>query len=139
MSASGGTVSGMDDFPREDPSADTDPGSVEERALAAKQERLQLTAGQRDLVEEVSAFLFRADPAGINFGSNTDEYESEAESIVIGLPQTSEVQDVAELAQRVFTVWFDADTAGPAARYETVAVEIWDAWRSRRGGDQVPG
>lgn len=124
----------MDDFPRENPNADTDPARVEERARTAKQERLELTVDRRDLVEEVSALLFRADPAGINFGSNTDEYESEAESIVIGLPGASGVEDVAQLAQRVFTLWFDADTAGPVERYEAVAVEIWDAWRSREGG-----
>jgi hypothetical protein len=127
----------MDDFPREHPSSEIDPDGVE-RARSAKRIRLELTAESRDLVDEVAALLFRADPAGINFGSNTDEYESEAEVIVLGLEGTTGAEDVAELAQRVFSVWFDADIAGPVERYGPVAAEIWDAWLRRQGSATAP-
>jgi hypothetical protein len=127
----------MDDFPHKDPS-EIDPDGVE-RARSAKRIRLQLTAESRDLVDEVAALLFRADPAGINFGSNTDEYESEAEVIVLGLEGTTGAEDVAELAQRVFSVWFDAEIAGAVERYGPVATEIWDAWLRHRGGATTSG
>ena len=39
-------------------------------------------ASQRDLVGEVSRILFEADVIGIGLGSNTDEYDPEAEAIV---------------------------------------------------------
>jgi hypothetical protein len=130
----------MDDSAPNDTS-ETDPDdleAVEERVRSQKRIRLQLTAESRDLVDEVAALLFRADPAGINFGSNTDEYESEAEVIVLGLDGTSGAEDVAELTQRVFSVWFDADIAGPVERYEPVAAEIWDAWLRHRDGSPSP-
>jgi hypothetical protein len=34
------------------------------------------------LYEEVEAILFRHDPAGINFGENTDEYDPEVSTIL---------------------------------------------------------
>jgi hypothetical protein len=37
---------------------------------------------RRDFVQEVSQILFAADLIGINFESNTEEYDSEAETIV---------------------------------------------------------
>lgn len=123
------------DTPENDPDGLED---VEVRVRSQKRLRLKLTSESRDLVDEVAALLFRADPAGINFGSNTDEYESEAEVIVLGLEGATGADDVAELAQRVFSVWFDAHTAGPVERYEPVAAEIWDAWLRHQVGSSSP-
>jgi len=100
---------------------------------AAKQWRLAQTATRRDLVLEVSRILFDADPIGINFESNTDEYDSEAETIVIGLPETSSPADVQTLAHETFVQWFDAKSAGPPDRYRGVAAEIWNLWQRHQG------
>lgn len=100
---------------------------------AAKRQRFAQTATQRDLVTEVSRILFEADPIGINFESNTDEYDAEAETVVIGLASTRSADDVRSLTHEAFVQWFDPKTAGPAERYASVATAIWDAWRRAHG------
>lgn len=85
-----------------------------------------------NLVGAVSQILFRADPAGINFETNTDEYDAEAEAIVTGLPDARSPEDVKALAHKTFVQWFDAQIAGHIDRYAGVASEIWNVWRSHR-------
>jgi hypothetical protein len=102
---------------------------VSREVAAARVRRVEATAASADLVAAVSKALFRADPIGINFGTNKDEYDAEAETIVIGLPSRSGPQDVQLLAHECFVQWFDAQLAGPPARYASVAEEIWDLWR----------
>lgn len=113
------------------------PGGVQwERRLAearaAKQSRFEQTATQRDLVDAVSQILFRADPAGINFETNTDEYDAEAETIVIGLPNAHSPEDVKALMRETFWQWFGPH-AGPIDQYTAEASEIWDLWRRHQG------
>lgn len=96
---------------------------------AAKERRFAQTATQRDLVAEVSKILFEADPVGINFEDNTDKYDSEAETIVIGLPKTSSSDDVHGLIYEVFVQWFDPVTAGSREKYAAPAAAIWNLWR----------
>lgn len=100
---------------------------------AAKRQRFAQTATQREIVTEVSRILFEADPIGINFESNTDEYDGEAETIVIGLAGARSADDVRSLTHEAFVQWFDAQTAGPAERYASIAAGIWDAWRRAQG------
>jgi hypothetical protein len=57
----------------------------------------------------VSAVLFEIDPMGINFESNTDEYEPEAGTIIPRLGQASTVQDVEALIHEEFCHWFGAE------------------------------
>jgi len=102
----------------------------------AKQSRFEQTATQRQVVDAVSQILFRADPVGINFETNTDEYDAEAETIVIGLPNAQGADDVKALTHETFVQWFDARTAGPVEQYAAVAAEIWNLWRRHTG---VPG
>lgn len=93
--------------------------------------REQQTRAQREFVLQVSRILFEADVVGLNFETNTDEYDSEAKTIVIGLPHATNAADVEVLAHETFVEWFDADTAGPRALYSDVAAAIWDAWVAR--------
>lgn len=105
----------------------------------ARQHRYEQTATKRDLVDAVSAVLFRADPIGINFETNTDEYDAEAESIVIALPNTNGPDDVRALTHEVFVQWFDPQTAGRINRYTPVADEIWILWCQDQGRTGLPG
>lgn len=100
---------------------------------AAKQSRFAQTAAQRDLVAEISRILFEADPIGINFESNTDECDAEAETIVIALPRARDADDVRALTYEAFVQWFDPETAGPIERYRTTSAEIWRAWQRHQG------
>ncbi|MFT4228241.1 hypothetical protein [Micropruina sp.] len=101
---------------------------IQNELRTAKQDRLAQTATRRDLVEAISVALFEADPIGINFEANTDEYDAEAETIVIALPSTTDAKDVRALTHKVFVQWFDGQTAGPIERYDAVAKEIWKLW-----------
>jgi len=82
------------------------------------------------LVGEVTAILCRHDPVGICGESNPDEYGREAGAIVARLRGCGSEAEVRKAAHRVFTGWFDADTAGPEGRYAEAAAEIWAAWQA---------
>lgn len=62
---------------------------ISKEITAAKAQRVEATADARELVDAISQALFRADPVGINFETNTDEYVAEAETIVIALPTSA--------------------------------------------------
>ena len=106
---------------------------IQAEVRSAKEHRYALTVTQRDFVNEVSQVLFRADPIGINFESNTDEYDAEAETIVIAIPNARGPDDVKALAHESFVQWFDAEMAGPIERYAEVASEIWSLWQRHQG------
>ena len=99
----------------------------------ARQKRRAQTASTRDLVEAISAVLFEADPIGINFETNKDEYDAEAESIVIALPSMSGPDDVRAMAHEVFVQWFGTETAGSVERYGVIAERVWTLWRRYQG------
>lgn len=105
---------------------------------AAKRQRYAQTVAQRDLVAEVSRILFEADTIGINFESNTDEYDAEAETIVIALPRARTADDARALTYETFVQWFDPVTAGPIERYRAVSAEIWQAWQRGHGQAALP-
>ncbi len=98
-----------------------------------REHRVEQTVTQRDLVDQVSHILFRADPIGINFETNTDEYDAEAETIVIALSNAHGPEDVKALMHETFVQWFDAQTAGPVERYRSLAAEIWNLWKRHQG------
>jgi len=114
---------------RRRPTVDGQWERISQEVAAAKASRVAATADSRDLVEAISDALFRADPVGINFGTNTDEYDSEAETIVIALPNTSGPRDVQLMVHECFVQWFDAQMAGPPARYAGLADTIWGLWQ----------
>jgi hypothetical protein len=127
-------------FRRERPSPeDVQWERIQAEVRAAKQSRFEQTVTQRDLVDAVSQILFRADPVGINFETNTDEYDAEAETIVIGLPNAHCPEDVTALTHETFVQWFDAQLAGPIDRYSAVASEIWNLWRRHQGHPGLRG
>jgi len=80
------------------------------------------------LFDEVSAALFRDDPIGINFNTNTDEYDPEVGTILPRLKGCESAADVTRVVHEEFVRWFDARTAGPISRYESVAATIWQLW-----------
>lgn len=115
------------------PSAEQEWEQQKAAIQAAKQLRFARTVAQRDLVAEISRMLFEADPIGINFKTSTDEYEAEAETIVIALPRARNADDVQALTYEAFVQWFDPQTAGPIERYRAVSAEIWHAWQRDQG------
>ena len=70
----------------------------------------------------------KPEEVGINFETNTDEYEPEVGTILPRLQSCGPASDVARVVHEEFVRWFGTDTAGPISRYESVASEIRQLW-----------
>jgi len=114
------------DQARGDSSVDWETKQAEIQSARAR--RAADTSNSQELVAEVTRVHFDADPIGINFETNIDEYAAEAETIVINLPRVAGVADTQALVHETFRAWFGPSSAGSSDRYAGVAVEIWIAW-----------
>jgi hypothetical protein len=88
-----------------------------------------------EVYDELLALLFRHDPANINYGHNTDEYDPELRPILLRLGECSTVDQLVQLTHEVFVELFSAETAGTIDRYQPIGAEIWEltaAWRAGR-------
>jgi len=86
------------------------------------------------LFEQVTAALFEADPIGINFGFNTDEYDAEAGTIIPRLQSCTSALDVNHVVFEEFLRWFSAESAGELAAYRQVSEVIWHIWQNSNAG-----
>jgi hypothetical protein len=77
------------------------------------------------LFDAVSALLFRHDPIGINFETNTDEYDPEARTILPRLSQCQSEADVLRVVIEEFHRWLGEDIRQDIVDYGPVAAEIW--------------
>jgi hypothetical protein len=77
---------------------------------------------------ELSAILFRHDLVGINFESNTDEYDPEAGTILPRLRPGMTTEEVAGIVREEFIQWFGTEAPRTAERYLPVAGEIRAAY-----------
>ncbi len=93
------------------------------------EERRRLKAEYRELYDQVAELLFRHDPEGINYETNTDEYEPEVGTILPRLRGCHSEDDALRVVHEEFVRWFGADTAGRRERYAKIATEIWQLWR----------
>jgi hypothetical protein len=80
------------------------------------------------LFERVSVILFKADLMGINFESNTDEYDPEVGTILPRLGQAKSVPDVAVIVHEEFCRWFGVEESFAVEHYRDVAEQIWSEW-----------
>jgi hypothetical protein len=85
-----------------------------------------------ELHEQIEELLFRADPIGINFEDNTDEYDPETRTIVDRLPSARSEEDAVRIVHEEFVRWFDEKIAGGAERYRVIGADIWRLWLSRQ-------
>ena len=87
--------------------------------------RRALTKAYSTAFGRLSQILFEEDPIGINFEDNTDEYDPEARTILPGLRHCRTIDEIQSLLYLAFVRWFDAEIAGPPARYRRAAERIW--------------
>jgi len=104
--------------------------SAERERIQAERSALKQEYGV--LFNAVAAALFEVDPMGINFGTNTDEYEPEAGTIIPRLGQANTVQDVETIVREEFCRWFGPQDAGPSEPYRNIANRIWEAWNASK-------
>jgi hypothetical protein len=81
----------------------------------------------RALFDEISAAQYAADPVGVNFGDNTDEYNPEAGTILPRLSEAHSADNVQVIVYEEFCRWFGKDEAGNIGRYDEVSEIIWEA------------
>jgi hypothetical protein len=96
---------------------------------AILEERRHLKEEYREVYDNVVSLLFRHDPIGIKFETNTDEYEPEAGTILPRLRSCLSESDALRIIHEEFVHWFGAETAGPQERYVQISTEIWQLWR----------
>ena len=97
-------------------------------------ERAALKRQHHDLFSALSKLLFEADPVGINFDFNIDEYEPEVGTILPRLLSASSVEDVHTIVYEEFLRWFNHGTAGPKEAYAEVSSRIWELLRNYEKG-----
>jgi hypothetical protein len=85
------------------------------------------------LFAAISDALFQADPVGINFDDNTDEYEPEAGTIIPRLGSAKSAEDVQAIVYDEFCRWFSPLDAGPTEKYASVSARIWELWCAHKG------
>ena len=76
-------------------------------------------------------------PWAKNLGTNTDEYEAEAGTILPRLEDVRSEEGGLDAVYEEFVGWFDPAIAGSRGNYEDVAGEVWAVWREYktvRGG-----
>lgn len=95
-----------------------------------KTERDAIKSQYGTLFASISAALFEADPVGINFDENTDEYEPEAGTIIPRLGSAMSAEDFQAIVYEEFCTWFSPIDAGPREKYASVSAKIWELWRT---------
>jgi hypothetical protein len=85
-----------------------------------------------ELSRAISSCLFRHDPVGINYVTNTDEYDPEACTILQELEGCRTVEDVQRMVYTTFCDWFDEQMIGDPESFRGVSEEIWGLWTSRK-------
>ena len=111
--------------------------------VPTKTERDAIRREYGALFASISAALFEADPVGINFEENTDEYDAEAGTIIPRLGSAKSSEDVQTIVYEEFCRWFGPITAPPREKYASVSVKIWELWcashpLSPDGGTNLP-
>jgi hypothetical protein len=61
------------------------------------EEQRRSKAEYGNLFDEITALLFRADPIGLDFGDNADEYEPEPRTILPRLKSCKSADDVLQV------------------------------------------
>ncbi len=88
------------------------------------------------LFDRLSQVLFEADPVGINFESNTDEYDPEVGTILPRLQGAQSADDVQTIVHEEFCRWFGPETAGARECYAAVSQQVWSEWSNFKVGPQ---
>ncbi len=103
------------------------------RVAADRDARRNALRGMEEVVASVMSALHKADPIGlVEMGSPDDEYESEAETIVMRLADRREivsVEDAVSIVHEEFVRWFSEDMAGERDRYEAVGADVHTLWQ----------
>ena len=94
--------------------------------------RRRLRADYGEFLDSTAALLLRHDPIGISFEVNTDEYLTEAETILPRLCNCHAAEDALQVVHEEFVRWFNSDKVGPPEHYKEIASEVRQLWQEHR-------
>ena len=94
-----------------------------------KQDREKLKTENPQLFKAISDCLFKYDPIGINFKTNTNEYEPEVGTIMPQLADCTSEEEVLHMVYKEFCLWFGPDTAGKIEDFQQISMDIWRLWQ----------
>jgi hypothetical protein len=101
----------------------------------SRENRKRLKERYRSLYDEILSILFRHDPIGINFETNTDEYAPEVDTILPRLKEAASPNELRRIIHEEFLRWFGGEAnAGPQANYDKIAQEVWAAYQRHTQG-----
>lgn len=101
--------------------------------VEARREREVTRARYAGLFDEALALFFMVDPAGINFETNTDEYDAEVGTVLPRMEEAASADDVREILAQEFDQWLGGSYE--PSRLDRLASDLWPlwvAWRSTR-------
>ena len=75
--------------------------------------------------EKAGEILFAEDPIGINYETNTREYDLEVGTILPRLRTCNSVAEVRVVLHEEFGHWFGAEMVGPSEKYQRIAERLW--------------
>jgi hypothetical protein len=104
--------------------------------IQAEKKRLRDEYGE--LFDSVAEILFKHDPIELNYVDNTDEYESEARTILPRLKTCHSVEDVLNVVHEEFLKWFDSESVGAKETHRKIAEDIWLLWHERQRQINTP-
>ncbi|MFZ1598895.1 MAG: hypothetical protein WAW26_23860 [Anaerolineae bacterium] len=104
---------------------------VLERVNQARVAREAVRAEDPQFFAAISTMIFEADPIGINFTINTDEYDPEAGTVIPRLSACQTADDVTAVLYEEFTKWFGTEIAGNRADYVELARNLWTLSQER--------
>ena len=97
----------------------------------ANQMESELKKNQPELFQAVSQVMFKHDLMEINYETNTDEYDSEAGTVIPRLKDCRSVNDVGDVLFEEFSRWFNK-SAGKRHQYNELANDIWLLWQQSK-------
>ena len=102
---------------------------IEKRQKETYARRVQVNRiVDKDTFEEVCAILYKHDPIGLNFGDNSDEYQYEADYVVLRFREAENTKELAIIIKEVFANQFDqklANNKHALETYDPIASEVW--------------
>ena len=108
--------------------ARTSDSALFETIADKRDQRERVKAQYAGLFPAATALFFRVDPAGINFETNTDEYEPEVGTVLPRLESAGSVGDVARILREEFSSWFGDSFDGQST--DRLAPELWSLWQA---------
>lgn len=109
--------------------------AVRRQARRNQEERARLRAGAPTVFAKLASAFFEVDPAGVNYETNLDEYDSQVATVLPRLTFARSEGDVAQILREEFDDSFDGSY--DTRRLDQLAERTWAIWVSTSDDDRL--